>query len=234
MKAPLKLVLVVATCWIVGSSAARAEQVYQAINPHLPPGPQYGLILDGFFDGKGDSFVAFDLTNVRFHQDGTHALVEGTVTVNFADKKFLGRRYGLNLNYNQITNPDDLHRIHDYNPNFRYYDLVRSGRQLTNLDDPTDFATLAPSTPDGSMPFRTGIGGDSWELDQDLLGGSGWFTWRHGDIHHPQDASADLYFVMITTPEPSTLTLALIGSVGCGWAVRRRRWGRASAIVIRK
>jgi hypothetical protein len=229
----LLIVTVAGLLW-TGSFAAsvRADQIYQASDPNRPDDAQYGkyaLVLNGFFDGNHQSFVTFSFTNVRFLQGTATASLQGLITVNNSpDPSFLGLQYNLNVGLRHITDPAELARIVNYNPNYQYYSIQSTGRELVNVNNSRDVASLVDFPRDGTMPMYVGIGGDSQDADQNLLGGSEWPGWRHGQFEGMTDGTHGDVNFLLSVPEPPTMVLALTGVAGLGLVAGRRALRRRS------
>lgn len=145
--------------------------------------PNYGLRLDGFYDGKAKSVVTFGYDNVFLDEfndntirlSGTISVVKSTGSGN-GEVQHVGAKYFLEVTMMQVTDPDSIAIIENFNPSWKYYTIMSDGLEMENVIDSGDHARLWSFPLDGSKPFQVGDGANG---KNNNFGATGWLSFEH-------------------------------------------------------
>ena len=153
------------------------------------------------------------------------ATLSGLVTVQDNGPGGSNPTYNLSIAFNRVT---DVGGIINYNPNYRYYTIQSTGRELVNTSDPQDYAAVGTFPTDGTMPFQVGVGANNIDGN---LGAAGWLTWDHfydGTEYagNTDETKGDMAMDLTPVAEPTTLALAFVAFGGVGLVVGRRFFTR--------
>jgi len=220
-----KMILGCCAVLLIAGNAKSADLInhYRASNlAGAEAPPNYGLRLDGFYDGIAASVVTFSLDNVFIDEfsdntirlSGTVSVVKSTSSGNggnsggddFDDEddddkgeqhdndgddfddsdenegnhhggeQFIGTKYFLEVTMKQVTDPDSIATISNYNPSWKYYTIQSDGLELENVIDTGDHARLWSYPIDGTKPFQIGDGANG---KNNNFGASGWISFEH-------------------------------------------------------
>lgn len=171
--------------------------------------PNYGLRLDGFYDGKAKSVVTFGYDNVFLDEFNDNTIrLSGTITVvkatcsgdgdnskgnganqvsydahlsgengmHSAIDEYVGTKYFLEVTMKQVTDPDSIAIIENFNPSWKYYTIMSDGLEMENVIDSGDHARLWSFPLDGSKPFQVGDGANG---KNNNFGAAGWLSFEH-------------------------------------------------------
>lgn len=196
------------------SDAAGLQTRYQAtsIAGNQAP-PNYGLRLDGFFDGNGKHEVTFAYDNVLFDvfTDGT-ARLYGTISVaefnNTGGPGSYSSAWDMDVYFNAGSGS---------NQNYQYFSLDPNAEtELINQADGTDYANLWQFMGD----FQVGIGANEKNTN---FGAAGWVNYEHttsagtiGDRDNHVESS-DFLMDLTVVPEPVSSILFVAGAATLGF-----------------
>ena len=204
------------------ADAASLQTRYQAtgVAGDLAP-PNYGLRLDGFFDGNGNHEVTFAYDNVFFDvfTDGT-ARLYGTVSVaeydNSGGPGIYSSVWNMNVYFNSTTGPNGAYDYYIINPS--------AATELQLQSDPSNdfaqFVSYPKVISSQNVYFQVGAGANEKNSN---FGASGWVNYEHttpGGTYGSTSThvvSSDFLMDLTVVPEPVSSLLFLIGAAMFGY-----------------
>ena len=181
MKATLCMILTIvlaAPAAVVWAGPVNSYQAHSIMGAESPP--PYGLRLDGFYNGREKCVYTYSFDDVMFeeYEDGT-AHLHGQIEINGIGAQAADvtcSNYWLDVWFMRVTAQDDLDRIEDYHPDWRYYMIHPDGLEMWSQDQTADSAHLWSYPADGTKPFRVGYGANG---KNDHFGAAGWLSYEH-------------------------------------------------------